>query len=249
MTIEMISALVCLMVATSLISGVFGMAGGLILMSVLLSLLPVPETMALHAVTQIASNGWRAVLWRRHVHWRSAIIFLMGGLIVFGLWTLSRYVPSKPVAFLLLGASPFVARAIPEGLRPNPASLPNGMTYGGGCMALLLLTGVSGPLVDTYFLGGALDRREIVATKAVCQIVGHLLKLAYFGGLVGASAALDPRMALFAVLASMVGTTLARPVLERLTDTQYRAWANRLITLISVVFLIQAVFCFLAPNE
>jgi hypothetical protein len=216
-------------------------------MSVLLSFLPVPETMALHAVTQIASNGWRALLWRRHVRWRSAVTFLMGGVCIFCLWTFWLYVPSKPVAFLLLGASPFVARAIPSALRPNPANAANGMAYGGGCMALLLLTGVSGPLVDTYFLGGALDRREIVATKATCQIVGHVLKLAYFGGFIGAAASLDPKMAGLAVAASMLGTTLARPILERLTDTNYRVWANRLITAISVVFLIQAGLGFLAP--
>ena len=51
-------------------------------------------------------------------------------------------------------------------------------------MTLLLLTGVSGPLVDTFFLGGWLNRREIVATKAVRQIFGHGAKLAYFGAIV-----------------------------------------------------------------
>ena len=57
------------MVATSLLSGVFGMAGGLVLIGVLLVLLPLPEAMALHAVTQVASNGWRAARWLRHVRW------------------------------------------------------------------------------------------------------------------------------------------------------------------------------------
>ena len=37
-------------------------------------------------------------------------------------------------------------------------------------MTLMLLTGVSGPLIDTFFLGGKFDRREIVATKAACQV-------------------------------------------------------------------------------
>ena len=48
-------------------------------------------------------------------------------------------------------------------------------------MTLLLLTGVAGPLIDQFFLGGKLDRREIVATKAMCQIFGHAAKLVYFG--------------------------------------------------------------------
>ena len=47
-------------IATTTLSGVFGMAGGLLLVGVLLLLLPLPAAMALHAVTQIASNAWRA---------------------------------------------------------------------------------------------------------------------------------------------------------------------------------------------
>ena len=55
------------MVATAFLSGIFGMAGGLILMGVLLALMPVPAAMMLHGVTQLASNGWRAFLWRDHI--------------------------------------------------------------------------------------------------------------------------------------------------------------------------------------
>jgi uncharacterized protein len=68
MSIQLMLALVALMVATAFLSGIFGMAGGLILIGVLLYLLPLPEAMALHAVTQMASNGWRGVLWLKHVH-------------------------------------------------------------------------------------------------------------------------------------------------------------------------------------
>jgi uncharacterized protein len=67
--------------------------------------------------------------------------------------------------------------------------------------------------------GGRLDRREIVATKVVCQIAGHALKLAYFGGIIEQAAALDPVLAALAVAASMLGTTLARRFLEAMTDS------------------------------
>ena len=61
-----------LMILTAILSGVFGMAGGLILIGVLLVLMPLPQAMVLHAITQMASNGWRAVLWRQHIEWRIA---------------------------------------------------------------------------------------------------------------------------------------------------------------------------------
>jgi uncharacterized protein len=37
----------------------------------------------------------------------------------------------------------------------------------------------------------------------------------------------------------MIGTSLARPVLESLTETQYRLWATRIITAIAAVYLLQ----------
>ncbi len=67
MTPLLIAALGLLMVATAFLSGLFGMAGGLILIGVLLTLMPLPSAMVLHAITQMASNGWRAFLWRSHI--------------------------------------------------------------------------------------------------------------------------------------------------------------------------------------
>lgn len=243
MSVLLMAALAAVMVFTAFLSGIFGMAGGLILMGVLLVVLPVPETMTLHAVTQMASNGWRGALWYRHVRWRAATAFLAGSALAFVAWASWQYVPPKPLAFLLLGVSPFVARLIPPAWRPNPARLLNGMAYGASCMALLLLTGVAGPLVDTYFLGGSLKRREIVATKAVCQLFGHLAKLVYFGGLVTDGGGIEPTMAIIAVLTSIIGTTAARPILERLSDTQYRDWASRIIAAIASFYV--ATGCYL----
>ena len=249
MSATLMLALLATMVATSFLSGVFGMAGGLILMGVLLALLPLPEAMALHAVTQIASNGWRGLLWWKHVRWRAAATFLIGCAVAFAAWTLWRYVPSKPIAFILLGVSPFMVRLVPADLEPDPERLVHGAIYGSACMTLMLVAGVSGPLIDAYFLGGKLERRQIVATKAICQIFSHGAKFVYFGGLVDQAAGLDPLMAGLAVVASMVGTSLARPVLEKLSDAQYRRWASHIITTIAVAYLAQGGYLLLWPSS
>jgi uncharacterized membrane protein YfcA len=235
------------MVATAFLSGIFGMAGGLVLMGILLVLLPLPEAMALHAVTQMASNGWRGLLWLQHVRWRIAANFLLGCAIAFGLWTLWRYVPSKAVAFILLGVTPFLVRLLPTRWKPDPERLLHGVLYGSACMTLMLLAGVSGPLIDAYFLSGKLDRRQIVATKAACQIFAHGAKLAYFGGLVGEASGLDPLVVALAIATSITGTSMAKPVLDRLSDTQYRTWARRIITVIAVVYLVQGARLLLQP--
>jgi uncharacterized protein len=242
-------ALFATMIGTAFLSGIFGMAGGMILVGVLLALLPVPAAMALHAITQMASNGWRAFLWRDHIRWRAAGYFLIGSALAFIMWSFWLYVPSTPIALILLGLTPFLARAAPAQLRPDPARLTHGVLYGSLCMSLMLLTGVTGPLIDTFFLGGDLGRREIVATKATCQTVSHTAKLLYFGGLVAQGAEVNLPMAILAVIASMLGTSLARPVLERLSDGQYRRWAAHIITAIALIYLAQGSFLLLWPRS
>ncbi len=147
--------------------------------------------------------------------------------------------PDPAAALLLLGVSPFLLRLLPGALRPDPLRAAHGLVCGAASMMLMLLTGVSGPLVDRFFLGGALDRREVVATKAACQVFGHAGKLAYFGALVADPAQLDPVMAALAVACSVLGTTAARRVLEALTEAQFRLWASRLITAIACCTLLQ----------
>ena len=237
------------MVATAFLSGLFGMAGGLILIGVLLALMPLPAAMVLHAITQMASNGWRAFLWRAHISWRPVFVYFLGCAIALSIWSLIRYVPDKPIALLLLGATPFMARMLPKDLKPNPESVWQGAVYGSICMGLMLMTGVIGPLLDTYFLGGNMDRRGIIATKATCQVGSHLTKLIYFGGIIDQAATLDPLLALVAVAASMLGTTLSRRVLEAMSDQQFRRWANHLITTVASYYIIYAGWLMVAKSS
>ncbi len=228
------------MIGTSLLSGIFGMAGGLILVGVLLALMPLPDAMALHAITQIGSNGWRAILWIRYVRWRSVAPYLCGCVLATIAWATVQFVPDKPWALLGLGITPFLARMLPQGMKPNPDSIVQGLVYGSICMGLMLITGVSGPLADTFFLGtGSLDRRQIVATKAFCQVVSHALKFVYFAALIPDSGSVPIWLAVMGVAASMTGTTLARRILEAMSETGFRLWSRRIITTIAIFYLAQ----------
>jgi len=237
MTISMAAGLGLLMIFTAFLSGIFGMAGGMVLVGVLLFLLPLPMAMVLHAVTQMASNGWRAILWWRHIQWRITVFYVLGCAVAVGLWSLTLYVPEKAVALLMLGLSPFALRIVPE--RLMPATLGPAQAVGGGiaCMALMLLTGVTGPLIDQLFLRSPMNRQQIVATKASCQVFGHGSKLLYFGALIEQTGSVEPWMLGIAVAASMIGTSLGKQILERLSDLQFRTWAGRLITVLGLYYV------------
>jgi uncharacterized protein len=105
------------------------------------------------------------------------------------------------------------------------------------CMALMLLTGVTGPLLDTLFLRSGWERRQIVATKASCQVFGHAFKLIYFGAVIDQGGSAEPWLLALAVVSSMIGTSLGKQILERLSDLQFLTWSNRIVTTIATWYV------------
>jgi uncharacterized membrane protein YfcA len=237
MTTLMALGLSVLMIGTAFLSGIFGMAGGLILIGVLLVVFPLPTAMVLHAITQMASNGWRATLWWRHIEWRTIGFSVAGSLASVALWSIWLYVPDKALALLMLGVSPFIVRAIPEKLMPRTFGPMQVAGTGFVSMMLMLTTGVTGPLLDTMFLRSPFERRQIIATKAACQVFSHGFKLLYFGALIDQVGEVEPWFLAVAVGTSIVGTSLGKLLLERLSDGQFRVWSNRLITALASYYV------------
>jgi len=237
MTALLAASLSLLMIFTAFLSGIFGMAGGLILIGVLLVVFPLPTAMVLHAVTQMASNGWRALLWWRHIVWKSTAFYVAGCLVSVGLWSIWLYVPDKAVALLMLGLSPFIIRAVPERILPRSFGPLQVAATGLLSMMLMLLTGVTGPLLDTMFLRSPLERRQIIATKASCQVFGHAFKLIYFGAVIDQGGSAEPWLLALAVVSSMIGTSLGKQILERLSDLQFLTWSNRIVTTIATYYV------------
>ncbi len=213
---------------TSFISGILGMAGGMILMGALLALLTVPQAMVLHGVAQLASNGWRAILWRREIDWRVFRQSTWGSLAALAVFTMVQVVASKPVALLVLGLTPFAAMALPEKLLLDVNKRGHSFACGVICTGLQLVAGVAGPILDVFFVRSNMDRRAVVATKASMQSLNHVFKIAYFGGLVGAAqrGSVDFWVAAMMVALAIVGTSLSRRVLEKLTDASFRKWTR-----------------------
>jgi uncharacterized membrane protein YfcA len=226
---------------TSFISGILGMAGGMILMGVLLALLPVPAAMMLHGVTQMAANGWRAVLWRRSVDWRVFRGYAMGAGIALLGFLLVQLIASKPVAYVLLGLTPFISYALPKRLTLNVDTRGHSLACGFVCMALQLVAGVSGPLLDVFFVRSAMDRRSVVATKAMSQTLGHFIKILYFGGISllasGTATTLSPWLMVSCVVLAFSGTSLSKRVLERMTDANFRTWTQWTVLTMGVIYL------------
>ena len=86
------------------------------------------------------------------------------------------------------------------------------------------------------------------AFSAACQVASHFTKLVYFGGIIEQASTLDPVLAAVAITASMLGTTLARRILEAMSDAQFRPWANRLITTVAGYYILYGRWLLLTPH-
>ena len=174
----LVAALGLLVLATSFISGVFGMAGGLILLGGLLLVLDVAPAQILFGTTQFASNGWRAVLWRAHVRWGIVARYLVGSLVAFAAMRLVAVLPDKGWMYVGLGALPFLVRLLPKSLDPDIERPGAPYLCGAVIMVTQLLAGAAGNVLDVFFQQSKLDRKTIVATKAVTQALAHALRVA-----------------------------------------------------------------------
>lgn len=229
--------------ATSTLSGVFGMAGGLILMGALALVLPVSAAFVAHGLIQIVANGGRAALHRRHVRWRIVGFYALASAAAALVVAAVAYEPSKPLLFLLLGLVPALAWVPKERLHLDAARPAHALASGFLVTALNLLAGVAGPLLDVFFVRTALTRHQIVATKAATQVFSHLAKVIVYGApLLGAAEgeALPPWVLLAAAPLSVAGTVLGGRILDRMTDKSFLSWTRWIVTAIGAAYLVQA---------
>lgn len=242
MSMAVVALLAVSALVTSFISGILGMAGGMILMGILLAVLPLPVAMMLHGITQLASNGWRALMWRRVVDWRVFRGYLWGALAMIAFFALVKVVVSKPIALIVMGFTPFITLALPEKLHLNVERPGHSTACGMICTALSLTAGVSGPILDVFFVRSKMTRHAVVATKAMTQSLSHIAKIAYFGAFVAVEgSAVDPWIAAMMVLLAFAGTSLSRRVLEKLSDESFRFWTRWTVMSLGVFYLASGV--------
>jgi len=225
--------------ATSFLSGIFGMAGGMVLMGILLALMSVEKAMVIHGVAQFASNGWRALLWWRHIAWRVFYGYAAAALLVVAAMLVVQLTLSRPVVMVVLGITPFLTLLLPMRWELNVDRAGHPFACGMACMGVQVLSGVSGPLLDTFFVRSQLSRHQTVATKATLQTLSHALRIVAFGALLTASdQTVEPGLALLLVLSAIVGTSVSKLVLDRLTDTHFRQITRRIVLALGGGYLV-----------
>jgi uncharacterized membrane protein YfcA len=238
-------AVIAAVLSTSFLSGIFGMLGGLILLGLLLLVLPVPAAMSLHAVTQMTSNGWRALLWYRLILWSVMPGYIFGSGVAFAIFTWISFQPPTAWVYVGMGIVPMIAVLVPAHVAPDIRRPYASTILGFLVMSIQLLSGVAGVLVDIFFFRTDLDRRQIVATKAFSQLVGHVYRLIYFT-LIATHSEVSSDVPLWvfgvSIVTAMAGATLARVVLDRLTNRTFLMWTRGLGVAVGAVYLVHGIY-------
>jgi uncharacterized membrane protein YfcA len=109
---------------------------------------------------------------------------------------------------------------------------------GGLCAAISLTAGVSGPILDIFFVRTTMRRHAVVATKALTQSFTHLLKIFYFGAVISMSDdGLSPWLVAMMIGLALLGTSLSRSVLERINDASFRLWTRWTVLVLGALYL------------
>jgi uncharacterized protein len=228
--------------ATSLLSAVVGMAGGITLLAVMLLFLEPLVAIPLHGAVQLLSNGSRTWIQRRHVRWpilwRYGLPLLPMGFV--GLAIARRLAPQ--LARVLIGAFVLVATWRPRwmwlGSHPERSDPGRRFLLLGGVVGVLNMTiGATGPLIAPFFLNLGLPRQALVGTKAACQTAGHLAKLVVFGF---AGFAFLPYAAPLALLGVSVvlGTWAGSRLLDRVSEATFVLLYRTVLTVIALRLLL-----------
>lgn len=238
---EIVSAILGSVLVTSLLSGVLGMGGGMILMGVLALLLPVGQAMVLHGLAQLSANGSRALIHFRGIGWHILPAYVTGAAISFGVFSLVAFQTEKWIIYLLLGIFPFIALHLKTWITLSIDKSWHAGFCGMIVMALQLTAGASGPILDVFYLNTRMNRHQIVASKAITQKIGHTVKLFYYG-----SAAENffppslPHWLPYAVVAlAFLGSLVGARVLDGLSDQTFQKISRGMVKVLGAVYLVQ----------
>ncbi|MBW2273844.1 MAG: sulfite exporter TauE/SafE family protein [Deltaproteobacteria bacterium] len=230
--------------ATSVLSAVVGMAGGLTLLTVMLFFFEPLVAVPLHGVVQLISNGSRSAIHRRHLRWDIvlpyAVLLLPMGFA--GLW-LARNLPAD-ITRALIGAFVLLAtwapRALMLGVHPEDIDPRRRFFALGGVVGILNpAIGATGPLLAPFFLHMGLDRFALVGTKAACQALGHLAKIFVFGLAGFVFAEYLSLLVLLGVLV-MVGTWLGTRILGHVSERTFTLLYQVVLSALALRLLVSA---------
>lgn len=224
---------------TSIISATVGMAGGTVLLSIMLLFLQPSVVIPLHAGNQLISNFSRCWLLRNHIKWKFFTPFAVAS--VFG--NIFAAILIKDTLDLAHGTI-FIALMILYSVF-KPAKLPTFTPKGKGFFAIGLFIGflgmfigATGLILGMAFVRDDLNKEEILATQGSMQTLNHLLKILGFLWLGFNYVPWLFPLGLM-MLASIIGTNYGVSLLKNIPDHIFKLIFKTILVISAIQLLIK----------
>ena len=238
---------------TSMLSAMIGMGGGIILLGLMAILIPHGYlVIALHGMIQLIGNGTRAYVFKSAIKNKIILKYFLGSLIglsfsiIIVLFLIKFYnvKTANEVQFDYL--KPLIGFYIIWFIylrRKNQSNKPNNFFMVGIIGGLTsIFVGAVGPLIAPFFLKDQLNKENIIANKAACQIITHLGKVPIFIFFFDVNYFKYTNLLLPLMISVYVGTNLGKKLLGYIPENIFKLVFKVSLTIIALRLIIDEVF-------
>ena len=218
---------------TSAAMAALGVGGGLMMLSLMASFMPIAALIPVHGMVQLGSNAGRAVVQRAHLRRDLLLPFLIGSLA--GAVAGGMFVVTLDDSILRLAIGLFILYAV-WGPKPRFSGAARTALLSIGGLVSTFLTmffGATGPFAMAVAQPLIDQRQALIGTHAAMMTIQHILKLVVFGALgfvFGPWLPFVAAMIATGFLGTLFGTRLLAMMPERTFRTIFK-WAITLLAL------------------
>ena len=225
---------------TSTLSAIIGMGGGITLLAIMILFLPWKVLIPIHGCVQLISNATRVASFIKYVNWKIFLIFILACIPAsyIGLKAVGQFDETLVKAFIgvFILYAVFLAPKLKEAIARIFKSFFLAGTLAG---SISMVVGATGPLIAPFFINSNLKKEEIIATKALCQTMVHLIKVILFGALLGFSISDYSKLLAFMSVGVILGTFSGKWILEnKISDRLFRFLYKFVLGAVAVKILV-----------
>lgn len=224
---------------SSVISSIFGIGGGFIMLALIANILPIADVVPMHAALMLGLSLGRSWYFRQHTQWAIVVPFIIGCLIGAPIGAgIYVQLPGAVIGIALGGIMLTSVWLPPVKWRFN---IRHPFFFVGIAHSMLSTLFSFGGLFQPLMLRTRLGKMQIIATLSVALLIMNLIKLASY---TVAGFDFSPYLAVIAlaIATGIPGAALGRRLVHRVPDENFRMIFRLIITLLALRLCYRALY-------
>lgn len=237
MSLEFISFFAALSFVTSLLTSIFSVGGGIIMLVALAQSFSPVTLIPLHGAIQLSNNLSRTFVYRKFFKWYliqniliATTIGSVGGILLFGA------IPEEALIWLIVGTILFFTWAPLDNF---VLSIMKNDWFCGLISGFAgIFIGANGPLVTAYMRTKNLNPQSLVANHGAVMIYQHSIKILLFIYFFGFSIGEYLFFILILAIAGLAGAVLAKAIISLIPYESFNIALKILLTFLALILVL-----------